>query len=116
MEDEIKDMLEKNNLSYIEQYKSQWLGLQSLDFYLPDYKIAIECQGEQHFKPIKCFGGIDKLNSIINRDNKKKVKCSEQGIKILYYSNLKIEYPYKVFTDKNNLIKEITYNYGKEEY
>lgn len=27
-----------------------------LDFYLPDQKIAIECQGGQHFKPIELFG------------------------------------------------------------
>ena len=43
-------VLEKNNIVFIEQYREKWLSKQSLDFYLPEYNIAIECQGMQHFK------------------------------------------------------------------
>ena len=33
--------------------------------------------------------------------------CKENGIKLLYYSNLGISYPYEVFENKNILLKEI---------
>jgi very-short-patch-repair endonuclease len=33
-------------------------GRQHLDIYIPSIKLAIEYDGEQHFKPV-CFGGID---------------------------------------------------------
>lgn len=33
--------------------------------------------------------------------------CDENDIKLLYYSNLGIEYPYKIFENKELLIKEI---------
>ena len=35
--------------------RPKWLGKQSIDFFLPQYNIAIECQGKQHFG----FGGLD---------------------------------------------------------
>lgn len=78
-----------------------------LDFYLPKYKIAIECQGEQHFKPISYWGGKEKLQLILQRDKIKKKLCQEHNIKILYYSNLKIKYPYNVFENINDLLNEI---------
>lgn len=39
----------------------------------------------------------------------------EHGIKIYYYSNLDIEYPYEVYTDINKLLIDITNkNYASE--
>lgn len=32
------------------------------DFFLPDYKILIEYDGIQHFKPVKKFGGYKTFN------------------------------------------------------
>lgn len=53
LEEEIASLLTENNIEYIEQYSDSFLkngkGLQRVDFYLPKYRIAIECQGEQHF-------------------------------------------------------------------
>ena len=46
----VKNVLENIGVNFIEHYKCQWLGNQHLDFYLPDYNAAIECQGIQHFK------------------------------------------------------------------
>ena len=49
--------LQMNEIIYIEQKKfKDWLGAQSLDFYLPEYNIAIECQGLQHYKPVDFAG------------------------------------------------------------
>ena len=37
---------------------------------------------------------------------KKKLNVKKNRIKIIYYSDLKIKYPYKVITDKNKLKKK----------
>lgn len=105
MEKEISELLINEDIKFVIQKRFNWLGLQSLDFYLPDYKIGIECQGEQHFKQCAYFG--NKLEEIKERDKNKRELCKKNGIKIIYYSNLSMNYPYDVFEDKNNLIKEI---------
>ena len=110
LENEIMAFLDNNNIEYIFQCNSRkfkWLGLQSLDFYLTRYNVAIECQGLQHFK---CGGNIfneDKLARTKDSDERKLRKCNEHGVKIFYYSNLGIEYPYEVFEDKDRLLEEI---------
>lgn len=48
-----------------------------------------------------------KSEKVIERDNIKRKLCLENGVKLLYYSNLKIDYPYEVITDINNLLKVI---------
>ena len=50
LEKEIKKYLLNNNVEFEEQKKFKWLGKQSLDFYLQQYNVAIECQGKQHFE------------------------------------------------------------------
>ena len=112
LEKEIKYLLENNQIQYDYRIKRfKWLCGLELDFYLPQYNIAIECQGEQHFKPIS-FGSKAKhkedfLEVIQERDERKRKLCEENGVKLLYYSNLRIEYPYEVFEDKEELLKEI---------
>lgn len=49
----ITKILNENNIKFEREKKFDWLNNQRLDFYLPDYNIAIECQGEFHFQPIK---------------------------------------------------------------
>ena len=107
LENEIEQLLIKNNIEYIAQYKDRWLGFQSLDFYLPKYNVAIECQGGQHFYPVGKYGGVDGFERRKKLDNNKLKLCEEHNIKILYFSNLGIEYPYKVFEDKDELLNEI---------
>lgn len=107
LERDIEDFLILNDINYITQKKFDWLKYkrhQKLDFYLPDYNIAIECQGEQHFYEKSYFNRRGKSFSL---DENKKRLCNEHGITILYYSNLGIEYPYQVYEDKNELLKVI---------
>lgn len=108
LEDEIELILIRNNIDFIPQYKNKWLGLQSLDFYIPKYNIAIECQGGQHFFKVERYGGEKGFERRKMLDENKLKRCAEHNIKILYYSNLGIDYPYKVFEDKEELLKEIT--------
>ena len=37
--------LNKKHIIFEKQKRFNWLGRQSLDFYLPKYNIGIECQG-----------------------------------------------------------------------
>ena len=77
----------------------------SLDF--PNKQIAIECQGIQHFKPIKHFGGDKALKDIQRRDFNKFDLCIKHGILVIYYSEDNIKFPYNVFTSKSELLNFI---------
>ena len=96
LEKEIADFLNDNHINYETQKTFEWLKYRYnmyLDFYLPDYNIAIECQGEQHFKPVtfnrKLKVDEEKFRIIKERDKCKLQKCNEHGIMILYYTNIK---------------------------
>lgn len=97
LELEMENILKENNIKYIPQCNSRvfsWLGLQSLDFYLPDCNIAIECQGEQHFHSVDFSGvnearAIEEFNNCVERDSRKKMKCEENGVRLLYFTKKK---------------------------
>ena len=107
MENEISLFLKQNNIIFEQQKRFNWLGKQSLDFYLPDYNAAIECQGKQHFESRDRFGGIDGLKERIEKDKRKRRVCEKNDVKIIYYANYKYDFPYKVLNDKRLLLKEI---------
>ena len=108
LEKEVRIMLANNNIQFIREFSPEWLGKQRLDFYIPKYNIAIECQGKQHFLKEAGWGrNSEGLEVLQERDNRKLELCDQNGIKLLYYSNLNIEYPYEVFTDKQQLLKKI---------
>ena len=126
LENNINSILKKEKILFL--YESNLNGIlkrQTVDFYLPDYNIAIECQGGQHF-----YGGFNRNNievaldihtKVLNRDIKKYNICKNNNIKILYYTDIKdlpddifINKKYKsiynknnFFTNKDDLLKEI---------
>ena len=55
----------------------------SLDFYLNDYKVAIECQGEQHYNAGWKFTE-EQVNIIQKRDKLKLQLCTEHNVPIFY--------------------------------
>lgn len=65
------------------QYRCDWLGMQSYDIYLEDYKIAIEYQGQQHYEAISLFGGEEGLKATQERDEKKRILSKQHGITLL---------------------------------
>lgn len=87
LEREIMNFLQINNIRFESQKHFDWLGNLSIDFYLCDYKIAIECQGGQHFKPIEFFGGMNTYLYQVERDKRKFNLCKEHNIEVLYYTN-----------------------------
>ena len=67
----------------IRQYRSKWLGKYILDIYIPSKRIGIEYQGEQHYRPVKRFGGEEKHLKQKERDSIVRQKCKENGIILL---------------------------------
>jgi hypothetical protein len=94
------------DIEVIRRYRSEWLGRQELDFYFPDKKIAVECQGIQHFEPIKFWGGEMKLNYISNLDKEKQKKCLDNGIRLIYYTDYSINGNYigEIFNNADKII------------
>lgn len=69
------------NVEY--QYRCEWLGLQSFDIFLPDYNVAIEYQGQQHYEPVDFFGGEESFEKNAERDEKKRRLAEENGVVVL---------------------------------
>ena len=108
LEKEIRMFLNEHNINYTQRKTFDWLKKEKLlhyDFFLADYNIAIECQGLQHYKPIKYFGGEKQLAKQQEYDLFKKIKSEEHNIKLLYYANEK--YSDEIIIDKNNILKYI---------
>lgn len=109
LEKVVRNILLENNINYKAQKRfKKWLGTQSLDFYLPDYNIAIECQGLQHFKNERRY---QNLKDIQERDKRKKKLCKENDIHLIYYvPSIFIRYMDKddiYFSDVEELINYI---------
>lgn len=73
----------------IPQHRPFWLkssfgGQMSYDIYISELKIAIEYQGEQHFKPVDYFGGEESFKKVQIRDKEKQQLSKEKGIKLIY--------------------------------
>lgn len=110
LEGEMRRFLTANNIKFEQEKGFRWLRFNKkmfLDFYLPEYKIAIECHGLQHFKSIDLFGGDEFFKLTQERDREKKRQCEEHGIRILYFSNAHIDYPYPVFESYRLLLDTI---------
>ena len=95
LEENMMVLLKNNGIRYVTEKTFDWLKDKQkmfLDFYLPDYKVAIECQGIQHFIPIKRGKMSDEQSKLLfdeikKRDNKKLTLCKKHGIRLLYFTN-----------------------------
>ena len=90
-------LLTEKGIMFEQEKKFYWLNNMRLDFYLPDYNIAIECQGEQHFRPVDFAGkGEEWANNTFSKvkkyDEIKKDLCIKNNVNIeyiLYNENIK---------------------------
>lgn len=101
----IRNYLDKQNIKYIFQYKipiDVHINLSKrayIDFYLPDFKIAIEYNGKQHYVPIEYFGGTFQFqNYQVPRDNYIKEYCKDNNIKLI-----EIKYDQNIFDQLQSL-------------
>lgn len=60
-----------------------WLGRMRLDIYLPELKLAIEHQGEQHYRPVAAFGGDAAYVRVVERDALKRQLCQANGVDVV---------------------------------
>ena len=78
-------------------------------FYLPDYNIAIEYQGRQHF--IDIHNNNSEFVKTCKRDKLKFIKCVKNNIKLIYFTydkrNLPIKYNSDIITEEYELINFI---------
>ena len=76
LEGEIRHFLIKNEIKFEQEKTFDWLIFNRkmfLDFFLPEYYVAIECQGRQHFAPTELFGGEKFYEITLERDKVKKI-------------------------------------------
>jgi very-short-patch-repair endonuclease len=89
LEEETRMYMENNKIKFEQQKMFNWLGMMRLDFYLPELKQVIECQGIQHFEPTD-FGRMGSeharkvFTDIVRRDKLKKKLCEEHGLTVSY--------------------------------
>ncbi len=106
LERRVCNKLKSQNIPHEMQKRFKWLGRQSLDFYLPDFNMAIECQGIQHFESKNFFGGEKGLSEIVERDFRKLKKCLINGLKMIYVVDNK-----KYFDNKYHF--DVSYSFDR---
>jgi len=82
----IKKILDDKNIKYESEKKfknCKNIFELPFDFYLPIYNICIEFDGEQHFKPIKYFGGKKEFKKLQKRDQIKNEYCKNNNIHLV---------------------------------
>ena len=82
----VSNILIKNDIYFDRQKSFSELKHKRLlyyDFYLPDYKLCIEYDGEQHFKSIDYWGGDKSFEELKMRDNLKNEYCKDNNISLL---------------------------------
>lgn len=67
----------------IRHHRPSWLENLEIDVFVPDLMLGFEYQGQQHYHPIKAWGGVKAFNELKIRDNRKKELCKNSGIKLI---------------------------------
>lgn len=108
----IKSFLELSNIPFVMHYSFDELrGLGgkplSYDFYLPDYNVLIEYQGQQHYKPISVFGGDEAFSIQIEHDKRKFEYAQNNDYQLIVIG-------YKDFCRINDILSKILLLQRKE--
>lgn len=82
----IKLVLDTHHIPYKAQFPIKTKGTQRLDFFLPQYNVAIEYNGRQHYEESHFFNGLNRNSTFEyqqQRDNRKRAYCQEKGIRMI---------------------------------
>lgn len=114
-EEKIELFLSSQNIDYIPEYKVLNEDLfcsnkkMFIDFYLPDFKVAIEYNGIQHYTAREYFGGDLQLKRQKERDIALKQYCNEHNIRLIEIAYTEYEDIESILTKelniKNNSLK-----------
>jgi len=99
LETKVRTILEDNHIEYIQEKSlrdltGKMLGdtPQRIDFFIPKHNICIECQGLQHFKPVKFNNKmpdelcINNYNKCVPLDKFKYEALTEEKYNIVYFT------------------------------
>ncbi|MFC1467308.1 hypothetical protein ACFLQY_01260 [Verrucomicrobiota bacterium] len=67
----------------LRHHRPAWLNGLELDIFIPALKVGLEYQGQQHFHPIKAWGGKKALQGVQERDAQKLDTCQSKGITLI---------------------------------
>jgi len=67
----------------IRYYSPQWLKPQNFDIFIPEFSLALEYNGQQHYEPIEYFGGMEGFVKTVERDSRKKALSEINNIKLV---------------------------------
>lgn len=122
LEKYLSNFLSENKICFIEEKTFKWLKNKTnmkLDFYLPEYNSAIECQGIQHFQATSFSSNISTetkiftFNELIERDELKFKQCKEHGIDVFYFTDQNVPTTFKnkhtYYADLNEMLYDIKY-------
>ena len=91
--------------SFPELYGIGQRNLLRFDFAILDsnnnIKYLLECQGEQHYKPVEKFGGVDGYEALLQNDELKRTYAKKHKIPLI-----EIPYKYKTFEKEERFLKE----------
>jgi hypothetical protein len=88
----VSKILDINEINYLKQHKfldctnqKEGRGCRKLpfDFYLPEFNLCVEFDGQQHFMPLDVFGGEERFNYQKKLDKIKDEYCKKNGIKLI---------------------------------
>ena len=82
-ERKIAKILKDKNIEYILHANPKFLEKLTYDFYIPQYNLAIEYNGRQHYEPVDFFGGESQFNKQVKRDCRKKELSIQNNITLI---------------------------------
>ena len=98
----IREILSSNNINFISQKTfsdfrfSDTKGIPRFDFYLPEYQIIIQYDGEQHYKKVFSFDTQETFNQRKKHDIEKNQYCFKNNLILIripytHYNDLKLK-------------------------
>lgn len=96
----LKSILTKRNIIFQEQKMFKDLKMEKellMDFFLENFNLAIEYDGEQHYKPVKIFHDNTSFKSVKKSDKLKELYCKTNNINLL-------RIPFWEFNNLNKII------------
>ena len=101
-EKEIEKILNKYDIKFTSEYRFDdcvFYNCLPFDFYLNDYNVCIEYDGQEHHEIVKFWGGLDKFIDRKIRDTVKTIYCQNNNIKL-------IRIPYWDFNNIEEILKK----------
>ncbi|MBQ3420642.1 MAG: hypothetical protein IJH34_03025 [Romboutsia sp.] len=96
----ILKFLNDNKITYIKEYmfdNCNYIRKLRFDVYVPDYNLCIEFDGEQHYKIIDHFGGLEGFVNTKIRDTIKNEYCKNNNITL-------VRIPYNKIDEVDNIL------------